>query len=324
MSSIGVVIVTWNSASTIDCCLESCAGLSVTVVDNASTDDTAERVRGHAGVYLIVNSQNAGFAAAANQGIARTPDDIVLLLNPDVELLSSVEPLADACRASDVAIAAGRLVDASGATQSGFTVRRLPTALTLAYEALGVNRLFPSNRVNRRYRYLDLDLESAADVEQPAGAFLAFRREIWRQIGGFDEQFAPLWFEDVDFCKRALEHGRIRYIPSVTARHEGGASVTRLDWDSRETHWYGSLLSYAAKHFTPGKFRGVCAATVLASAIRSLIGIFRRRTLRVITVYARIAGHAMRCMVVGRTGSVARTEDVQKGSRVRTITSSTK
>jgi N-acetylglucosaminyl-diphospho-decaprenol L-rhamnosyltransferase len=352
MSSIGVVIVTWNSGATIDRCLESCAGLSVTVVDNASSDDTVERVRRHADVYLIVNSENLGFAAAANQGIARTPDDTVLLLNPDVELLNSVEPLAEACCVSDVVIAAGRLVDSKGATQTGFTVRRLPTPLTLAFEAIGLNRLVPSNRVNRRYRCLDLNPVAPADVEQPAGALLLFRRELWREIGGFDEQFSPLWFEDVDFCKRALQRGRIRYVPSVAARHQGGASIASLDWASREVYWYDSLLRYASKHFTPGKFRGVCAAVVLASAIRSLIGLFQRRTLKVITVYARIAGHSVQCLMQGRMGSVARVEGVsgtglggvriesgklpdtprrvvprvsgEKGSRVRTITSSTK
>src|SRR5260370_38129584 len=127
MSCVGVVVVPWDSGASIDRGIESCAGLSVTVGDNASTDDTVERVRRHPDVYLMVNSENLGFAAAANQGIARTPDDAVLLLNPDVELLDSVEPLEEACAAADVVIAAGRLVDSKGDTQTGFTVRRLPT-----------------------------------------------------------------------------------------------------------------------------------------------------------------------------------------------------
>jgi N-acetylglucosaminyl-diphospho-decaprenol L-rhamnosyltransferase len=324
MNSIGVVIVTWNSGATIDRCLESCAGHSITVVDNASTDDTVERVRRHAEVYLIANSGNRGFAAAANQGIVRTPDDTVLLLNPDVELLDSVEPLAEACAGPDVAIAAGRLVDSKGATQTGFTVRRLPKPLTLAFEALGINRLFPSNRVNRRYRCLDLDIDVAADVEQPAGAFLMFRRELWREIGGFDEQFSPVWFEDVDFCKRALERGRIRYLPSVTGRHQGAASIARLDWASREVYWYVSLLRYASKHFTPSKFRGVCGAVVLGAAIRSLIGIFVKRTLKVVTVFVRTAALSVRCMVLGRMRNATRAEEDRQGSRIRTITGSAK
>jgi N-acetylglucosaminyl-diphospho-decaprenol L-rhamnosyltransferase len=324
MTSIGVVIVTWNSGATIDRCLESCAGHSITVVDNASTDDTVDRVRRHADVYLIANAENRGFAAAANQGIARTPDDTVLLLNPDVELLDKVEPLAEACTGSGIVIAAGRLVDSSGATQKGFTVRRLPTPLALTFEVLGLNRIFPSNHVNHRYRCLDLDLDAEADVEQPAGAFLMFRREFWREIGGFDERFFPVWFEDVDFSKRALERGRIRYLPSVAAKHKGAASIASLEWASREVYWYVSLLRYASKHFTPSKFRGVCGAVVLGSAVRSFTGIFERRTLKVIAVYARTASLSLRCMVFGRMPNATPVAAVQQGSRVRTITGSTK
>src|SRR5258708_25841108 len=65
MSSIGVVIVTWDSRATIDRCLESCAGLSVTVADNASTDDTLERVARPPPVFPTVNSENLGFSPPA-------------------------------------------------------------------------------------------------------------------------------------------------------------------------------------------------------------------------------------------------------------------
>lgn len=320
MSSIEVVIVTWNSGETIENCLDSCRGLPVTVVDNASRDDTLERVRRYPDVYLISNGENRGFAAAVNQGISRTGAEFVLLLNPDVELLGSVEALVEAC-GQDTTIAAGRLVDASGATQTGFTIRRFPTSFTLAYEVLGLNRLFPRNRVNQHYRCLDRDLDSPGEVDQPAGAFLLFRRQLWRDLGGFDEQFFPVWFEDVDFCKRALEIGKIQYVPSVVARHRGGASIARLDWSRREVYWYGSLLRYACKHFSPFEFRGVCGAVVLGSAIRTLTGVFGGRMLKVIRVYAKTASLAAGCLVFGRMGDPARVEEVRQGSRVRTISS---
>ena len=323
MSALEVVIVTWNSGDTIDRCLDSCKDLAVTVVDNASSDDTVERVRRHGHVYLIANRENRGFAAAANQGIARNGAEFVLLLNPDVELLGSVQPLVEACR-PDTSIVAGRLVDSTGATQRGFTVRRLPTPLALAFEVLGFNRVFPGNPVNRRYRYLDLDVNLPSNVEQPAGAFLLFRRSLWRELGGFDEHFFPVWFEDVDFCKRALELGKIYYIPSVLGRHRGGASIARLDWSQREVYWYGSLLRYAAKHFSPIRFRGVCGAVVLGSAIRSMTGVFTRRTWKPVAVFAKTASLAVRCMVSGSVRHPVRVEEVQQGSRVRTITSSSK
>src|SRR5205807_2640796 len=106
--------------------------------------------------------------------------------------------------------------------------------------------------VNRHYRYLDADLDVPATVEQPAGAFLLFRRSVWTQLGGFDEQFRPLWFEDVDFCKRARDLGfEAHYVPQVTAHHLGGHSISKLDWALRTVYWYASLLRYASKHFRP-------------------------------------------------------------------------
>lgn len=302
MTPPSAVIVTWNSGATIDRCLESCSGLSVTVVDNASTDDTVQRVLRHPGVDLIQNHENRGFAAAANQGIARGISESILLLNPDIELLTSVTPLSESCADPDTAMAAGRLVDANGATQTGFTLRRLPTPAALAFEALGLNRLFPSNPVNRRYRCLDVTLDGNEPslVEQPPGAFLCFRRDLWRRLGGFDESFSPVWFEDVDFCKRALEYGAIRFLPQVIARHQGGASISRMDWSSRELCWYASLLRYASKHFSPSKFRQVCGAVVLSSAIRLAPGVVQRRTLKPFSVYAKTAGLAASCFVFGR------------------------
>lgn len=329
MSNIGVVIVTWNSVETIERCLASCGGLPVIVVDNASQDGTAQRVRRHPNVYLIANTENRGFAAAANQGIAASAADYILLLNPDVELCGPVQALVAACDEPGVAIAAGQLAGRNGVAQLGFSVRRLPTPAALALEVLALNRLFPQNRVNRRYRCLDLDLTQPQDVEQPAGAFLMFRRELWRKIGGFDEQFHPIWFEDVDFCKRALESAnaaaptRIRYIPAVRALHDGAASVDRLDWASRERCWYASLLKYASKHFCMREFRGVCAAVVLGSALRALPCVVQKRSLKPLLVHAGVSRLALRCLVAGRIQGLAREQALEQGSRVRTITSGT-
>ena len=110
----------------------------------------------------------------------------------------------------------------------------------------------------------------------------------------------------------------------VKAWHRGGASIANLDWSCREVYWYGSLLRYASKHFSPFEFRGVCGAVVLGSAIRSLTGVFSGRMWKAIAVYAKIAGLAARYMAIGRAKDPAHVEANQQGSRVRTITSSTK
>jgi GT2 family glycosyltransferase len=279
--------------SCLDALAEMAPDVSATVIDNASTDRTVEQVRRRPGVRLVTNRENRGFAGAANQGFDQTGADAILLLNPDVRLRTSLTPLIDACR--EHGLAAGQLTGPDGRAQRGFTIRRFPTPASLAFELLGINRLWPNNSINRRYRYLDRDLNLEGPVEQPAGAFLMTRREVWNHLGGFDESFHPVWFEDVDFCRRAIDAGvRIEYVPSVKARHKGGHSVGALPPGPRATYWCGSLLRYAAKHFSTAEYRGVCAAVLLSSIPRGMAGILRERNLEPLTVSMRIAGMAAR------------------------------
>jgi hypothetical protein len=299
--AVTAVIVTYNSEDVVVSCMEALRKMaplvSTVVVDNASSDRTVELVRAQGGAELIANERNRGFAAAVNQGVHKAAaGDFVLVLNPDTELLTTIDPLVES--AGRDGLAAGRLVDAAGNTQAGFTIRRFPTALSLVFELLGINRLWPSNWVNREYRYLDRDLDQPGLVEQPAGAFLMFRQDVWEKLDGFDEQFCPVWFEDVDFCRRAVSAGyRIAYVPSVAARHQGGHSVSRISSQRRASYWCVSLLTYAAKHFSPWPFRGVCAAVVLSSVPRMVAGIISERTLSSVVTYCNIMRFAGLCLV---------------------------
>ena len=301
MRRTGVVVVTYNSAGVIERCLDSCGDLPVVVVDNSSGDNTCALVRQKTPVTLIANTRNQGFATAVNQGVAALDTDLVLLLNPDAQLTSRIDELEQACSEAGTGLASGKLLNEAGEVQAGFAVRRFPTPVTLALEILGINRVLPWNPVNRRYRCLDVDLNRSGEVEQPAGAFLMFRREVWQRLGGFDTQFHPLWFEDVDFCKRAVDLGlKIRYVAEVTARHQGGHSIAGLEWACREVYWYVSLLKYASKHFRPSGYRGVTAAVMLGSLLRTAVEMVRRRSFRPIRVYGKIGRLAGRSLISGR------------------------
>jgi N-acetylglucosaminyl-diphospho-decaprenol L-rhamnosyltransferase len=305
MTRTGVVIVTYNSAGMIERCLKSCGDLPVVVVDNASKDATCDLVRRHSFATLIANPGNYGFAGAANQGVTALDTTLVLLLNPDVELKTPIDELEAACLEAGTGSAAGQLTDEQGQPQRGFTLRRFPKASTLIFEVLGLNRLVWVNPLNRSYRCLDVDLSTRGEVEQPPGAFLMFRREVWQRLGGFDTQFYPVWFEDVDFCKRLRDLGlKIQYVPRVTAVHQGGHSIAGLGWECREVYWYVSLLRYASKHFRPHAFRWVSAAVVLGSLFRTAIGVMTRRSFRPITIYARIGRLAGRSLISGRVGEL--------------------
>lgn len=305
--AVAAIIVTFNSEDVIGSCLDSLAKMAPNVipivVDNASSDRTVELTRERAHVHVIANRENRGFAGAANQGITACEADFLLLLNPDANLLTRVDALVEA--SDRYGLAAGKLVEADGKAQAGFTVRRLPTPASLIFELFGVNRLWPSNPVNRRYRYLDGDLEQARPVEQPAGAFLMMRRDVWNTLRGFDESFYPVWFEDVDFCKRALDSGyRIEYVPSVQAFHRGGHSVNKIRSGCRALYWCVSLTRYAAKHFHSAGYRAVCLAVVLSSFPRMVARMIQDRSLQSVANYRKIVRFAGLCLFsFGRTAA---------------------
>jgi GT2 family glycosyltransferase len=141
MNQTGVVVVTYNSAEVIGRCLDSCAGLPVIVIDNASTDGTRDIVQRRPAVKLIANASNRGFAAAVNQGVGALKTELVLLLNPDAEIETPVDPMAEACARDGVGAAGGKLIDETGKVQSGFALRRFPTPMALTFEVLGINRM---------------------------------------------------------------------------------------------------------------------------------------------------------------------------------------
>jgi len=304
MEDVGIIIVTYNSEAEIGTCLEAAVatGAEVIVIDNASEDQTRHEVE-RRGVRLIANPGNLGFAAAVNQGVRALSAPLLLLLNPDAMIETSLEPLRRACLDSQTAAAGGMLIDEEGQPQAGFMVRRFPTPGALSLEALGVNRVWPRNPVNWHYRCFDLDCRAGGEVEQPAGAFLMIRREAWEKLSGFDESFFPLWFEDVDFLKRASDHHyRIRFVPESVAKHTGGHSIQKISLEFRQFYWYGNLVKYASKHFSPGGHKLVCLAVILGSMLRSLLGLVRHRSLEPIAVYGNVVRLAGRQLFLGPAG----------------------
>jgi GT2 family glycosyltransferase len=248
-------------------------GADVIVVDNASTDGTLTEVnRRRSSLRLIANKDNRGFAAAVNQGFHALSTPLVLMLNPDTVIQGGTEELERAVLSNErTAGATGLLLGENGEPQHGFNVRALPTPATLIFEVLGINRLFPFNPVNRKYR-MQVDTSAVTEIDQPAGAFLMVRRSVWADIGGLDEGFTPVWFEDVDFCKRLHDGGfRILFVPAATAVHLGGQSVSQMPWVVRQKVWYGSLLRYASKHFGVTDRRAVAAAVIVGCIARCII-----------------------------------------------------
>ena len=249
--SVVVVVVSYNSSKYLPLCLDSLRGVGVEiiVVDNASTDDSVAVARQH-GVRVIANSENRGLAAAANQGARASAAEFLLFLNPDAVLLDGFADLLRAViQEPQAGAVAGLLLDEAGRPQVGFNVRSLPSFVTLACEVLLLNRLWPRNPVNRRYRCLDVPLDRPGEIEQPAGACLLVRRRALEQVGYWDEHFYPLWFEDVDLCLRLRRSGYpILFCPTCRWRHHGEHSLDSISFARKQLFWYRNLLYYVRKH----------------------------------------------------------------------------
>ncbi|HWQ55330.1 MAG TPA: glycosyltransferase family 2 protein [Bryobacteraceae bacterium] len=308
MQDVGIVVVAYHSAAEMGPCLDAAlaTGAEIVVVDNSSCEETAQQVLGR-GVRLIRNQVNKGFAGAVNQGIRSLSTPYILLLNPDAVIKNGLDALLAACKRPGVAAAGGMLVDSRGLPQAGFMVRCFPTPAALAFEVLLINRLWPGNPVNWQYRCLGLDCAAPSEVEQPAGAFLMIRRDAWETLGGFDERYHPVWFEDVDFCRRAVAHGyRIWFVPSAVAKHTGGHSVSKIGVEKKPLYWYGNLLRYAAVHYGLAGRAVVCLAVVTGSTLRMMAELVLSRSLKPIAVYGRVMALAAGYLLRGVPGEVRR------------------
>ena len=290
MPQVAIVVVTYQSSRVIGACLDAALLVSdaeIVVVENSGDLPTIEEATKR-GVHVIANRENLGFAAAVNAGVRATTAPIVLLVNPDARIQTGIDALLAEFADPRVGGAGGMLIGAEGKPQVGFMARNLPTPAALILEVLGLNRIWPGNPINWNYRCLGMSPMNSLAVDQPAGAFFAFRRSAWEAVGGFDENFWPIWFEDVDFCARLRAKGySVRFNPSALAIHEGGHSINPLSLELREKYWYGSLLKYAAKHFSSTAFRLVCLSVAAGAVGRALRGL-PKDGIRVLAVYSSV------------------------------------
>ena len=274
MVDVSVLIVSWNSRELLGRCLQSLAStaVEVVVVDNGSTDGSAELVaREHAGVRLIAESTNLGFAAAVNRGRRQASRRFVLLLNSDVEVRAGAIARLAAFLEShdDYGAAGGRLIDASGDPQRGFNIRRFPTMASFAVDLLLIDKIWPGNPITRRYLALDLDASRTQPVDQPAAACLLVRRDLLERLGGLDERFHPAWFEDVDLCRRIAGAGwRIGYVADAEFQHLGGVAMRALGLPTFTRIWYRNLRRYVAKHHAPFAYVATTALVAIGMLLR--------------------------------------------------------
>jgi len=218
MPSTSVIILTYNSQNDIAACLKALLcddspGKEILVIDNASRDRTVEIVqRMFPQIRLIQNAVNVGVAAGWNQGVRETRGELVVVMNPDVEVhpnwLTRIHAALEAHPRADVA---------------------------------GIKLLFPNGRIQHGgllfhpnaqsfHRAAHEEDRGQVDAVEPitavTGAVFAVRRSALEALGGFDEDYFPAYYEEADLCFRVWASGReVLYVGNASAIHHEAATL---------------------------------------------------------------------------------------------------
>jgi O-antigen biosynthesis protein len=227
--TVSIIIVTYASASRINDCLDALSRLQsrlsheIIVVDNASPDDTVARIQArHPDVRLLAQSENWGFAGGVNRGVAQARGQQIALLNPDAIVQPGwldelVAPFSD----PTVGVTGSKVLDGSGRIQSIGALLAVPLLLT-SHRGEGEQDTGQYDRVE--------------DVWGVHGAAMAYSRQLWQQLGGFDEGYFPAYLEESDFCQRVRRAGyRVVTAPRSVISHAESSSTGKF---SAEFYFY--------------------------------------------------------------------------------------
>lgn len=263
---LSVSIVSWNTRELLDGCLTSIyettsdIGFEVIVVDNASSDGSAQMVREkHPQVCLLQNAGNVGFARANNQAYQASTGRCFLLLNPDtIALEGAMEGLVGFLDGNDEAGAVGPLVLNSDRSLQ-YSWARFPTVWN---EVVG--------RLDRSVDSLPRSPVSVEEVRSlgpfeadwVGGCCLMVKREAIQQIGLMDESLF-MYCEETDWCMRLRSAGwKVWVEPAVEILHLGGQSSKQVSAQSTCYLWE-SKRKYFTKH--SGRFVGSVLGLALSA-----------------------------------------------------------
>ena len=281
---LSIIIVNWNAGPQLAQVVSSIEkyhhGLvtSVVIVDNASNDDSLDRVETLLDLpfrpQIIRNSENCGFGKACNLGAKHAKSEYLLFLNPDAALyadtLTKVLAYMQDPANSKVGICGVQLLDEAGHVSR--SCARFPSAVGFVAHAIGLDRFFP----RLGHFMAEWDHTQTRQVDHVIGAFFLVRRELFNALHGFDECFF-VYLEDLDFSYRARQAGwRSVYLADAQAFHAGGGTSNQVK-ARRLFYSLRSRLLYAFKHFSwMGAFAVLLATLLVEPLSRSALALLRR------------------------------------------------
>ena len=276
---VSVVIVNYNVCYFLELCLHTLqlamASLDgeIIVVDNASSDESRQYLPSRfPSVQFILNDTNLGFSKANNLGVKAAKGKYVLILNPDTLV-------SETCLTTALDFFAGH-PDAGALGMRMYdgrfrflpeSKRGFPTLTTAFFKLSGLIHLFPRNRVISSYYLGHLSAVYVQQVDVLAGAFMFIPRDIYLEVGGFDERYF-MYAEDIDLSYSIAKAGyRNYYLPEPGIIHFKGESTLRTAANAR--HFYEAMLLFREKYGNRVSFlsRALAEAAIAVRTLRDKI-----------------------------------------------------
>ncbi|MDD2986327.1 glycosyltransferase family 2 protein [Flavobacterium sp.] len=234
---LSVIILNYNVRYFLELCVSSVQkaieGLDaeIIVVDNNSTDESCQMMKERfPQVKLIENKENTGFPKGNNIGVAQAKGEYICILNPDtvvaedtfLKILNSKLQTPN----SKLGIIGCKLIDGTGKFLPE-SKRGVPTPWVAFTKIFGLYKIFPKWKVMNQYYAQQLAVNQSGKVAILVGAFMVMKRELYTDLGGFDEN-CFMYSDDIDLSYMALKKGKSNfYFHETTVIHFKGESTIR-------------------------------------------------------------------------------------------------
>jgi len=229
---LSVIVVKYKSEEYLDPCLKSLGESplwEIIVVDN--------------------DKNNIGYGGGCNLGAKKAKGKYLLFLNPDTGVLpGSLKKMIDFLeKNNEVAVLGPKLFNSQKMDLQVTCVGDLDP-LTAIFSLSFFNKIFPDNQFSQKYFLSDWDRNSIKEVGAVSGAALMIRKDIFKKIDGFDEDFF-LYFEEIDLCRRINMLGKkVVYYPEAGIIHFKGKS-SQATGNKTKKYFLASRFNFFKKNY---------------------------------------------------------------------------
>ncbi|WGD34020.1 glycosyltransferase family 2 protein [Olleya sp. YS] len=243
---LSIIILNYNVRYFLELCLQSVEAAitnleaEIIVVDNNSQDDSCQMVKQKfPNVLLVENKENLGFSKGNNKGVQYAKGEYLCILNPDTVVPENCfEELFEFSKIkNDLGLFACRLIDGTGVFLPE-SKRHIPTPTVAIKKILGFDT---------SYYVSELKDNSTGIVPVLVGAFMMVKKDVYNQVGGFDEDYF-MYGEDIDLSYKVQQAGfdNMYYGPVQVIHFKGESTLKDANYAKR---FYGAMQIFYKKHF---------------------------------------------------------------------------